>query len=179
MDDLIQHLYQDANFCQRCAAPLALKNDHEGKTRAVCEACGFVLYRNPIPAVAILAVDERNRLLLVKRKLDPAAGKWALPSGYMEITHTPEENAVAEMREETGLDGEIERCVGWYYGFSPIYYRVLSICFRMRITGGILQAGDDADEAAFFPLDALPPIAFAAHREFILKETGVGCRPAD
>ena len=54
MDDLSKHLYRDANYCQRCAAPMRLRVDHEGKTRAVCEACGFVLYRNPIPVVAIL-----------------------------------------------------------------------------------------------------------------------------
>lgn len=176
MDDLSKHLYRDANYCQRCAAPMRLRVDHEGKTRAVCEACGFVLYRNPIPVVAILVLDVDNRLLLVKRKQEPAAGQWALPSGYMEITHTPEENALAELQEETGMQGEIAHCIGWHYGHSPIYYRVLSIGFRIEITGGTLQAGDDAERAEFFALDALPPIAFAAHREFILKETGVICQ---
>jgi hypothetical protein len=43
----------------------------------------------------------------------------------------------------------------------------------MRVTGGSLQAGDDAEEAEFFPLQELPPIAFDAHRSFIRLETGL------
>lgn len=166
-------LYEEANFCQRCANPLLLKEDEEGKLRGICPNCGFVLYRNPIPAVAIFCQDEDSRLLLVKRKLEPQAGWWALPSGYMEIFMTPEQNAVAEMEEETGLKGAVEHCIGWYYGFSPIYFRVLSIGFHMKITGGTLMAGDDAEEAEFFHLNELPPIAFDAHKYFIKKETGI------
>lgn len=165
-------LYKDANFCLRCAKPLTLRKDEEGRERAICESCGFVLYRNPIPAVAILSLNEKGELLLVKRKLEPQAGWWALPSGYMEIFITPEQNAIAEMQEETGLIGEVEKDLGWYFGYSPIYFRVLSIGFRMKIVGGELKAGDDAIDARFFPLDSLPPIAFDAHKYFIQKETG-------
>jgi len=177
MKDLAEFLYKDVHFCQRCATPLVIQRDHEGKTRAVCPQCGFVLYRNPIPAVAILVMNDRDELLLVKRKFEPAAGSWALPSGYMEIDQSPEQNAHSELLEETGLRGEIMHFVAWYYGFSPIYYRVLSLCFRIQITGGSLQAGDDAEDARFFALDCLPPIAFAAHRSFIEQETGVTPQP--
>ena len=176
MTETIKTLYKDATYCQRCPTALELKKDAEGKIRAICPACGFVLYRNPLPAVAILALDEAGRLLLVKRLCEPAAGEWALPSGYMEITHSPEDNALAELHEETGLIGEIDHCIGWFYGFSPIYYRVLSIGFRVKVTGGRLQAGDDAEAAEFFALDQLPHIAFAAHRHFIQLETGINAQ---
>lgn len=169
----VRDLYYNAKFCQNCGKSLELKEDREGKLRAVCSSCGFVLYKNSIPAAAILCMNEAGELLLVKRLCAPQAGQWALPSGYMEIDKSPEENAIAEMKEETGLDGEVEHCIGWYYGYSPIYLRVLSLGFRMKVTGGDLQAGDDAGEAEFFPLDRLPPIAFAAHRYFIKLETGV------
>jgi ADP-ribose pyrophosphatase YjhB (NUDIX family) len=177
MIDLSDLLYRDAHYCQRCAAKLTLTQDHEGKTRAVCSHCGFILYRNPIPAVACLVLNDAQELLLVKRKFEPAAGCWALSSGYMEIDQSPEENALAELYEETGLKGRIIRFVNWYFGFSPIYYRVLSLCFRIEITGGNLQAGDDAEEARFFTLESLPPVAFAAHRSFIFQETGIETRP--
>lgn len=82
---------------------------------------------------------------------------WALPSGYVEINMTPQENAIAEMQEETGLIGEVEHCIDWFYGYSPIYLRTLSIGFKMKVMGGKLQAGDDAEEARFFALDEFPP----------------------
>ena len=173
MLDFESPIFPEVKFCQGCGGRLEPHKDHEGKERLVCEACGRVHYKNPIPAVAVLVMNERDEILLVKRKLAPQAGKWALPSGYMEINLTPEENAVAELKEETGLEGEVERFISWYYGYSPIYERVLSLGFRMRVTGGSLQAGDDADDAQFFALDILPPIAFAAHRKFIHLETGL------
>jgi ADP-ribose pyrophosphatase YjhB (NUDIX family) len=163
----------EPKYCLRCGNPLRKRMDHEGKERSVCGACGWTYYRNPVPAVAILVLNDAGELLLVKRKFAPQAGKWALPSGYMEVFLTPEENAVEELREETGLEGEISHFISWYFGYSPIYERVLSLGFRLRVTGGKLQAGDDASDARFFPLDSLPPIAFAAHRKFIHLETGL------
>lgn len=165
--------FPPVKFCQGCGSALQPGLDHEGKPRLICPSCGRVHYKNPIPAVAILVQNEAGEILLVKRKLPPQAGKWALPSGYMEIGLSPEENAIAELKEETGLDGVIGHFIDWYYGYSPIYERVLSLGFRLRVTGGELRAGDDAADARFFPLQDLPPIAFAAHRKFIRLETGL------
>ncbi|MDZ4182780.1 MAG: NUDIX domain-containing protein [Candidatus Cloacimonadaceae bacterium] len=123
--------------------------------------------------VAALVINEWGELLLVKRKFEPNAGEWALPSGYMEVHLSPEENALSELREETGLTGEIESCIGWHYGYSPLYFRTISIGFRIRVCGGTLQAGDDAIEAKYYPVSALPPIAFSSHRKFIDQETGI------
>ncbi len=170
--------YKDVNYCLRCAKPLQLKADREGKIRPQCTECGWVYYKNPIPAVSIVMLNDKSELLLVKRRFEPQAHKWALPSGYMEINITPEENALEELQEETGLQGEIRHFIGWYFGFNPIYERVLSLGFRIDRKGGILQAGDDAAEAAFVPLDQLPPIAFDAHIDFIFKETGIMPDPA-
>jgi 8-oxo-dGTP diphosphatase len=114
-------------------------------------------------------LNEAGELLLVKRRFEPKANQWALPSGYLEIFHTPEENALEELREETGLEGEILQSLGWFYGSSPIYEKILSIGFRIKATGGILKAGDDALEAMFYPLDQLPPIAFHSHQEYIRR----------
>ncbi len=173
MKDIEKPQFPEVNFCQGCGGRLAPALDHEEKERLVCTACGRMHYKNPIPAVAILVLNDAGELLLVKRKAPPQAGMWALPSGYMEIFLTPEQNAIAELQEETGLEGAIERFISWHYGYSPIYERVLSLGFRLRANGGTLQAGDDAEEARFFVLQDLPPIAFAAHRKFIHLETGL------
>ena len=167
--DMIK-LYENVRYCLRCGSPLNIQHDREGKLRPQCPACGWIYYLNPVPAVAIVVINERNELLLIKRRFDPKAGMWALPSGYMEINMSPEENAIAELQEETGLEGEIDHCIGWHYGHSPIYHKILSIGFRMQATGGVLCAGDDAMEAEFYPIDKVPPIAFQSHRKFISIE---------
>ncbi|MDP2174006.1 MAG: NUDIX hydrolase [Candidatus Cloacimonadaceae bacterium] len=164
-------LYENVNYCIRCGSALETRFEHEDKPRPICPSCGWVYYLNPVPAVAVVALNENYELLLIKRKFAPKAGEWALPSGYMEIDMTPEENALSELREETGLIGSISHCISWHFGSSPIYHRILSIGFRVTIEGGTLCAADDAEEAKFFPLDCLPPIAFASHREFIHLET--------
>ncbi|MBP7498122.1 MAG: NUDIX hydrolase [Bacteroidales bacterium] len=171
MSNLTAANYKNVNYCLQCGHLLELKKDNENKLRPHCPACNWIYYKNPIPAVTIVLFNENNELLLVKRRLKPKAGFWALPSGYMEINLTPEENALQELEEETGLKGKIMHSTGWFYGTSPIYERVLSIGFRVKAIGGKLQAGDDAAEAKFFSLNNLPVIAFDAHREFIAKET--------
>lgn len=165
--------YPEVNYCLRCGHKLSIREDHEKKIRPQCPNCDWIYYKNPVPAVSIVLLKMNAELLLVKRKFEPNAGEWALPGGYMEVYLTVEENALEELKEETGLNGIIEHCLGWYYGSSMIYERILNIGFRIKATSGVLHAGDDASEAAFFPLDKLPSIAFASHREFIHRETGV------
>jgi len=163
----IKERYQDVNYCLRCSAKLELSPDREGKTRPACPQCGWIYYKNPVPAAACVIINEQRELLVIKRKFEPKAGQWALPSGYIEIDQTPEEAAIAEMQEETGLTGEINKFLDYHMGFSPIYEKVLSMGYLMKITGGELKAGDDALEAVFSAFDKLPPIAFAGHRHFI------------
>jgi 8-oxo-dGTP diphosphatase len=164
--------YKDINHCIKCGFSLKMLTDRESKDRPQCERCGWIYYKNPIPAVACLVINQENELLLIKRKYEPSVGMWALPSGYIEIWQSPEEAAIQELCEETGLIGEIEHFIDYHNGFSPIYEKVLSLGFRFRIVGGELQAGDDAVEAKYFALDALPEIAFLSHIKFIEKETG-------
>jgi len=161
--------YNNINFCLKCGAKLLLKMDREEKLRPHCENCDWIYYKNSVPAVACVVINELDHLLLIKRKFEPQANKWALPSGYIEIWQSPEEAAIDELYEETGLVGEIKHFIGYYDGYSPLYEKVLSLGFKMNITGGNLLAGDDALEAVYYPLNQLPPVAFQAHRDFIQK----------
>jgi len=159
--------YENCNFCLRCGNRLFLTKDREDKIRPICKSCGWIFYKNPVPAAACVILNEKNEILIIKRKFEPKVGEWALPSGYIEIDQTPEEAAKAEMEEETGLIGEVQKFIGYYPGYSPIYEIVISFGFLMKTIGGKLQAGDDALEAEFRPFDSLPPIAFSAHRHYI------------
>ncbi len=75
----------------------------EGRARVRCSACNFVLYENPAAASAGLVLDEHGRVLLVRRAIEPFRGQWALPAGYQEIDEPPDETAVREVLEESGI----------------------------------------------------------------------------
>ncbi len=170
---ITESTYQGINFCLNCGTSLLLKNDHEGKLRPQCPACGWKFYKNPIPASACVILNESNEVVIIKRKFAPSAGAWALPSGYIEIDQDPAEAAVVEMQEETGLTGEVIDFLGFYSDFSPIYEKVISFGFLMKVTGGKLQAGDDASEACYVPLNSVQELAFASHNEFVKKAKNI------
>jgi len=159
--------YNNVNFCIKCGNKMILRVDKEGKMRPECTKCKWTYYKNPIPASACVILNDKNEIVIIKRKYEPNVGGWALPSGYVEIDQNPAECAVDEMKEETGLDGEVIVQLGYDTEFSPIYEKVISFGFLMKITGGELQAGDDAAEARYVSFDDLPKIAFSSHVKFI------------
>jgi ADP-ribose pyrophosphatase YjhB (NUDIX family) len=152
-------------YCPRCGAPLE-RRFAEGRDREVCPACGFVFYRNPVPAVGVVvALDDR--VVLIRRRYEPRAGCWGLPAGYMELGESAEEAAARECYEETGLLVQIDHLLG-VYSFGTGEQSGLVIIYAATAVGGQLQAGDDATEVGAFPLDALPtPIAFRTHLQAI------------
>ena len=158
----------DPIYCPRCAALLEPRDEH-GTMRPTCPDCGFISYKNPVPAAGVLLV-ENGRVLLVRRKYDPRAGQWCIPAGFMEAGETPEQSAVRELREETGLEGVLTGLFGVYAGFDDPRVRAVLILYTATRDGGRLVPGDDALEAGWFALDTLPPqIAFAAHRQALAE----------
>ena len=157
---------RDFSFCPWCRAALSEK-EFDGRKRRYCPDCGFIWYKNPVPAAGAI-IHENGRLLLVRRKYPPKKGDWGLPAGFQEFDESPEECCVREVKEETGLDIRIEAPF-WNYraGDDPRTTVVLILYLGARIDGD-LKPGDDATEAAYFDLSEIPSnIAFSAHREAI------------
>jgi len=152
--------------CPYCGNGLIHKN-HEGCSRLFCGHCLEPIYENPIPATCLVVVDDQERLLLVKRSVEPKKGWWCLPGGYMELGETPEAGAVRELSEETGLSGNIRRLLGVTSNPSDLYHTVLMVGYHVRSFTGTLQAGDDAADIAWFDIGDLPEVAFMSHRHFI------------
>jgi 8-oxo-dGTP diphosphatase len=156
--------------CVLCGTALRPIREH-GVARMACPRCGFIAYRNPVPACGVI-VERGDRVLLARRAHEPRLGTWGIPAGFMEYGEHPEATAVREAREETGLRVRLTGLFGVYAGRDDPRTRAVLILYRARITGGKLAAGDDASEVAFFPLARLPrPIAFRAHRE-ALRDLG-------
>jgi len=159
---------------------MVMREEH-GRPRATCPACGFIHYRNPVPAAGVI-LPSREGVLMVKRKFDPAAGAWCLPSGFMEYGETPERCAVRELREETGIAARITGLFGVYAGFDDPRVRSVLILYSAVRTGGRLTPGDDATEARYFAASKPPRrIAFESHRralaEYGERARAVGLSP--
>jgi 8-oxo-dGTP diphosphatase len=160
----------DLRYCPRCAGELA-KRRVRGHERLTCPDCGYVFYMTPAPVTCVLVVQD-ERVLLVRRRYTPKAGDWCLPAGFVEIGESPEESAVREVREETGLEVRITGLVDSWASREDPRTPVVSYAFTASVAGGTLRAGDDAEEAAFFEPERIPAnIAFSTHRILIERLT--------
>ncbi len=137
----------------------------EGRERLYCSKCGKIYYENPTPVVVVIARNDEGKILLIKRRIVPRKGEWALPSGFMELEESPIEAALRELAEETGLIGKYKKLIGVYSNKSEIHGYLVTIIYEVEILGGKLCAGDDAEEAEFFAVSQLPTLAFQSHRE--------------
>ena len=105
--------------------------------------------------------DWKLKVLLVRRGGEPFKGQWAFPGGFLHMDETAEEGALRELREETALTPS---AIGQLGVFSEVdrdpRERVITIAWYALVKPSEVVGGDDADEAAWFPIDALPPLAF-------------------
>ena len=112
------------------------------------------------PAATVDCVIERDgAIVLIRRRFEPVG--WALPGGFVDPGEKVGDAAVREAKEETGLDVTLGELLHVYSDPARDPRRpTLSVVFTATATGE-LSAGDDAGDARWFPLDALPsPIVF-------------------
>ena len=126
--------------CHFCGHKL-IRKFYEARMRLFCEACDQPIYENPIPATCLVVRDETDRILLVKRAVDPRKGGWCLPGGYVEMDEEPDASALRELHEETGLSGRIQNLLGVMRGNSDIYGSILMIGYLIASFQGRLVPG--------------------------------------
>lgn len=123
-------------------------------------------YKYPHPSVTtdcvIFGFDGKAlKVLLIRRGLEPYKGRWAFPGGFLNMTESAEEGAARELKEETGLEGAYIR---QFHTFSAPdrdpRERVITIAFYALVRLCEVSGGDDAEDAAWFPLDEVPDLAF-------------------
>lgn len=155
-------------FCPQCSEPLlAVADGNQHRMGCSRSECGFIHYRNPVPAAGALIVADR-RVLLVQRAIEPRIGHWCLPAGFMEWSEHPAATAIREVREETGLTIRLTSLFAVYAGSDDPRTRAILILYLAEAIGGTLQAADDALAVDWFPLAQLPEsLAFASHRQAI------------
>jgi 8-oxo-dGTP diphosphatase len=161
----------DRAFCSKCGHELSAKVI-DGHIRLMCANCGYIQFENPKVSVGVL-IENAGQVLLAKRTIDPFAGYWYLPSGYMEIDETPEEAAKREAREEICVEvaiGEVFDVLS--YNDDPRSSGVI-IIFRAQIERGEPQPGDEVSDTHYFAPEDLPrELAFGHHRKVLNKWLG-------
>lgn len=148
-------------YCPRDGAIL-VPTRIDGRDRPTCPRCGFADFMH-VQIAANAIVERGGSVLLVKLSYGPREGHWTLPGGLMESDETPEEAAVRETAEETGLTIELDGLVASYMREAAMrateWAPLVILTYRAHIVGGHLRiAPAEVLEAAFFPRDELPPL---------------------
>lgn len=91
-------------YCIQCGTELILSlPDQDDRERLTCPACNYISYDQISVLVgAILHYD--NKILWIKRGIEPYKELWTFPSGYLEAGESLQEAATRELKEETGID---------------------------------------------------------------------------
>src|SRR5919109_5163825 len=101
-----------AGYCLQCGSVLEDRHQ-EDRLRPTCPECGFIYYLDPKVAVAVV-LGGPDGVLLGRRGIDPRAGYWSFPAGYVNRGEVLEEAAAREVLEELGLAVRLTGLIGVY-----------------------------------------------------------------
>jgi 8-oxo-dGTP diphosphatase len=123
-------------------------------------------YKYPMPAVTadcvVMTKESVPQVLLIERGSDPFKGCWAFPGGFMNMDETTEQCAIRELEEETGLKVSKIQQIGAYSKVDrDPRGRTITVAYLAIVDKPVAVTGqDDAAKAQWFPIDALPQLAF-------------------
>ena len=134
-------------------------------------------YKYPRPAVTadcvVITREDEPRVLLIQRGDEPFKGCWAIPGGFMNMDETTEQCAIRELEEETGLRISSVHQIGAYSKVDrDPRGRTITVAYLSVVdTACKVEGQDDAANARWFPLKALPALAFD-HAEIMADAIG-------
>ena len=123
-------------------------------------------YKYPRPAVTadcvVMTMELVPHVLLIERGADPHKGSWAFPGGFMNMDETTEQCAIRELEEETGMKVSELHQIGAYSKVDrDPRGRTITVAYLVIVDHPIPVTGqDDAAEAQWWSVNALPPLAF-------------------
>lgn len=152
----MSHVLDKFHYCPVCGSSGFEVNNFKSKK---CRDCGFTYYFNSSSATVALIVNEKNELLVVRRKNDPGKGMLDMPGGFIDMYETGEEGVAREVKEETGLDTHRATYLFSFpntYLYSGFLVHTLDMFFRVEVDDLThIKAMDDAAAYYWIPLSEL------------------------
>lgn len=123
------------------------------------------------PGIGVgVIIRKGDHVLLLRRKYVHGAGTWSTPGGHLEFNETPEECAVRETLEETGLAVNNPRFVALTNDIFEVEHKhYITIWMQVDYTGGepTLSAPEESDQVGWFPWERLPQPLFLPLKHLI------------
>ena len=95
--------------------------------------------------------DERDRVAIIARHSRSGHLEWCLPKGHIEQGETPQQAAIREISEETGILGEVVDSIAtidyWFTGTTQRVHKLVHH-YALRQVGGQLSVEGDPDHEA-------------------------------
>lgn len=148
MEPSLNPALEEVRFCPRCGGSAEVTFPQ----RIDCPHCGYSAYFNPKPVAAAIPVDQRGRVILLRRGFEPGRGLWTFPGGFVDLGESVEEAARRETDEELGLAIELGPLVGVY---SRDDERVVLIVYR-ALAIGRPRTTPEAVEVRAFAREEIP-----------------------
>jgi 8-oxo-dGTP diphosphatase len=147
------HEEVEYRFCPVCGADLkSMTLKDKEPTRLVCSQCRFIFYLDP-KLVACAIVEMDNRIVLLRRSIEPQKGKWVIPGGYVDRGEEVEAAALRETEEECGLRIRINHLLGIYSYTGRL--AAVAVYVADYVSGSLI-AGEEALEARLYSPEEIP-----------------------
>ena len=130
--------------------------------------------KRPKVGSAVL-VEKDGKFLLGERNKENYNGYWVIPGGGVNWGETLKDAGAREIKEETGLDVEITKLIGWkeIMNLPGNYHTVVFFHLaRLRDQKAELKPGDDLSKAGFFSIEEIKKMKAAESVKWVLQQAG-------
>lgn len=145
-------------FCPVCSTKFEKKKvGLEQDIRNVCPKCDYVMYVNSSPTSNAVILNSENELLLTKRAIKPAIGKWDFAGGFLNNNENPVDGLKREIKEELGVDCTVGDFVNVHVSLFPSLWReaALNMYYYVKLKKGKIIAMSDVAEVRWFPVNEI------------------------
>ncbi len=140
-------------YCSTCGEPVSHRIPvGDNRPRYICDACDAIHYQNPRIVAGCLPIYE-DKVLLCKRSIEPRAGKWTLPAGFLENGETTSTGALRETSEEANANVDI---ISLYTLFSLPHISQVYMFYRARLVDLDFFPGEESLETRLFDEHEVP-----------------------
>ena len=151
-------------FCSQCGEPLSRRvPTGDNRERFVCDGCNTIHYLNPRIVAGCLPIWE-DQVLLCQRAIEPRAGRWTLPAGFLENGETVVAGAARETHEEANA---VVANLDLYTVFSLPHISQVYLFYRAELIDPRFSPGFESKAVALFEESEIPwdDLAFPVVRE--------------